>query len=178
MAFHHIHNQNIRHTHSFVVTGKKKQCSDVVWPQPFMIKAMTIGLILHPVGLDRRGGEGQASLQFSMAYWKHDLCFMAIAHLPVCHYSPQGRSLHPGEQRQSFEVVKFWKFHRRWQQSRGKKSKSKPQPRGQVSLVQPRENSQAAGTDSLVKQQGYSAQPWVLLQQRYTSDIFSSTIET
>lgn len=68
MAFHHIHNQNIRHTHSFAVTGKKSQCSDVVWPQPFRIKTMTIGLILHAVGLDVRGREGQASLEFSVAY--------------------------------------------------------------------------------------------------------------
>lgn len=29
----------------------------------------------------------------------------------------------------------FCKFHRNWQQSRGRRSKSKPQPRGQVSLV-------------------------------------------
>lgn len=67
MAFHHIHNQNIRHTHSFVVTGKKSQCSDVVWLQRFMIKTMTIGLILHPVGLDVRG-EDQTWLHFSLVY--------------------------------------------------------------------------------------------------------------
>lgn len=60
MAFHHIHNQNIRHTHSFVVTGKKSQCSDMVWPQPFMIQTTTIALILYPVGLDVREGEDQA----------------------------------------------------------------------------------------------------------------------
>lgn len=30
MAFHHIHNQDIRHTRSFVVTGRMNQCSDTV----------------------------------------------------------------------------------------------------------------------------------------------------
>jgi len=42
----------MKHTHSFAVTGKKSQCSDMVWPQPYIIKTTTAGLILHPMGSD------------------------------------------------------------------------------------------------------------------------------
>lgn len=109
MAFHHIHNQNIRHTHSFVAIGKESQCWDTVWPQLLMIKTST-GLILHPEGLDVRGGEDQAWWHFSLVYWEQDLRITAAAPLPVCHCHQQGRSLllHYTQlsRGQSFEDVK------------------------------------------------------------------------
>lgn len=51
MASHHTHDQNIRHTQSFAVTGKKSQSSDVVWLQLFVFKTTTTGLVLHLGGL-------------------------------------------------------------------------------------------------------------------------------
>lgn len=84
----------------------------MVWPQLFVIQTTTIGLILHPEGLDceRRRGSGL------IMFWpcllkKQDFCITATTCLSVCHYRQWGRSLLPNyiqlSRGQSFEDVKF-----------------------------------------------------------------------
>lgn len=183
MAFHHIHNQNIRHA---------QLCCH--WQEKPVFRCGLATAVYDPdndhwsdsppsgVRRDRRRGSGLITfwpgLLVKARLTYHVNCLSIRLSLPPVRKESVAQ-LHPAEQR-----AEFWgcevsaSFTEADSRAEGGDLSQNLSLEGRSRWSGPRRNSQAAGTDSLVKQRGHNAQPRVLLQHRYTLDLVPSTTET